>query len=138
MDFVPDPFRLATGANHFNPGRSQAAPFPVASLCCENLDAYKPLARSYSTFLNSRWLAEGCNNGSFRNPHGRALLREHMAWNVLTLNPSRHWSLLSCELSRLKDSIAGIQEVRWTGHGEQMMANTVLREVDKTITVPKV
>ena len=39
-------------------------------------------------------------------------------WNVLTLNPQGHDVLLATELARLRVSIAGLQEVRWTGHGE--------------------
>ena len=39
-------------------------------------------------------------------------------WNVLTLNSPGHSTLLSAELSRLRISIAGLQEVRWPGSGE--------------------
>ena len=37
---------------------------------------------------------------------------------MLSLNPPGHTTLLSEELSRLRISLAGLQEVRWLGHGE--------------------
>ena len=44
-------------------------------------------------------------------------------WNVLSLNPPGHTTLLSAELSRLNVCIAGLQEVRWTGSGELLQGD---------------
>ena len=39
------------------------------------------------------------------------------------MNPTGHTTLLARELSRLNVAIAGLREVRWTGHGETSIDN---------------
>ena len=63
-----------------------------------------------SNFVSTRLLPDSLN--IMRNSIRIA------TWNVLTLNPPGHSTLLSAELSRLNVSIAGLQEARWLGSGE--------------------